>query len=77
MPERDVSFPPGETIYTEFFYRQQMRDGTIVDTPPRMAAPDLAGAFQNVAAMFGGKRMERTVTVTAGEWREVAGGEAQ
>jgi len=78
---RKVGWPEGETTYTEFCYRKRMPDGTIVDTEPRRAATGegLAAASRSMGKAFakkvGAVRMERTVTVTAGEWREVETGD--
>lgn len=81
---RKVSYPPGETVYREFFYRAYLPDGTIRDTEPRRVGEVAEGPAEALVSVFrgmgvgsrldGGRnvRMERTVTVTATEWAEVA-----
>lgn len=76
--DRAVSFPPGETTYTEWFQRVTYPDGTIRDTAPtrKSEGPGLAllrGMASATASRLGGRieRMERTVTVTATAWAPV------
>jgi hypothetical protein len=76
---RNVSFPPGETTYREFFYRHTYADGTTRDTEPRKVGESTPGSvvdkviagIREAATARSAIRMERTVTVTATEWSEV------